>query len=518
MRFEKFISVCLVGVIAIVNINIGKLTSYAKERDPYGVIDNDNPINIGYDFLMESDEPLKIRKSLLGKNVIISNMVGLYGDLREEGSNYTYTLKDFLNGVEEFNINIDGKDELLRIVPAPEMVYDSDFIGINYDSNFETEYDDRHYGGSAVKNADKTIVAKLSFEYKGASIEMSAKTTNSAGKVSARLYSKNEFGEYTLIPGTSQTINTKVSNTLNNFKRKIYICRAVNENINKRHDVFIPKNNISYIDFFKIYNPLGNSQSSEYIKALYEKYNPRKTDYIDVYANLSELNETIFEKWLFMSPEFTKPTENDIAGRVVFESLEGKYGDLTYDNTTYGGINTFYKYELKGWLTGIEKFNITIDGVPKVLRIIPLEHIDWIEQDISNNLDVYIKCENMLQMTLDTNLITFADFNGTEDIIKENIINININSSLPYSLNAYLPVEIQNADKSNTMDKRILNIKENGEADYKEFTNINEKVVLKDNCTAGNDQIHGIDIKLKGGIAHEKDVYKTTIKFEAEQQ
>ena len=518
MRFKKFISVCLAGAVAIVNINMNYLTSYAKERDPYGVVDNDNPINIGYDFLMESDEPLKIRKSLLGKNITISNMTGLYGDLREEGNNYIYILKDFLNGVEEFNINIDGKDELLRIVPAPEMVYDSDFIGINYDSNFETEYDDRHYGGSAVKKLDKSIVARLNFEYNGASVEMSAKTTNFTGKVTSKLYSKNESGEYTLIPGTTQTITAKSLRNLNNFKRKIYICRAVNENIKKKHEVIIPKNDISYIDFFKIYNPLGNSQSSEYIKALYEIYNTRKTEYIDIYLDLSESNEIIFEKWLFMLPEFTNPTESDIIGRVVFESLEGKYGDLTYDNTTYGGINTFYKYELKGWLTGIEKFNITIDGVPKVLRIIPLEHIDWIEQDISNNLDIYIKCENMLQMTLNTNLITFEDFNGTEDVIKENIINININSSLPYSLNAYLPVEIQNADKSNTMDKRVLNIKENSEANYQTFTNTTDKIVLKDNCSAGNDLIHGVDIKLKGGIAHEKDVYKTTIKFEAEQK
>ena len=44
------------------------------------------------------------------------------------------------------------------------------------------------------------------------------------------------------------------------------------------------------------------------------------------------------------------------------------------------------------------------------------------------------------------------------------------------------------------------------------------KIILKDNCSAGNDLVHGVDIKLSGGISHEKDVYKTTIKFEAEQK
>ena len=136
----------------------------------------------------------------------------------------------------------------------------------------------------------------------------------------------------------------------------------------------------------------------------------------------------------------------------------------------------------------------------------------------TSSMDVYIKSENILQMALDTNSITFEDFSGVEDMIKENAVNITINSSLPYQLNAYLPMEIQNSDKTNTMDKRILNIKENSEVDYKEFANINEKVVLKDNCSAGNDLVHGVDLKLKGGIAHEKDVYKTTIKFEAEQK
>ena len=140
------------------------------------------------------------------------------------------------------------------------------------------------------------------------------------------------------------------------------------------------------------------------------------------------------------------------------------------------------------------------------------------KDNYTSNLDVYIKCENILQMSLDTNSITFEDFNGIEDVEKTNAVNISINSSLPYQLNAYLSTEIQNSDKTNTMDKQILNIKENSESDYKEFTNINEKVVLKDNCSAGNDHLYGIDIKLKGGIAHEKDVYKTTIKFEAEQK
>ena len=140
------------------------------------------------------------------------------------------------------------------------------------------------------------------------------------------------------------------------------------------------------------------------------------------------------------------------------------------------------------------------------------------KQAVTSNIDLYIKSENILQMSLSTNSITFEDFSGVEDIIKENAVQISINSSLPYSLNAYLPIEIQNSDKSNTMDKQILNVKENSKSNYQTFASTTDKVILKDNCPAGNSLIHGVDIKLSGGIAHEKDVYKTTIKFEVEQK
>ena len=42
-------------------------------------------------------------------------------------------------------------------------------------------------------------------------------------------------------------------------------------------------------------------------------------------------------------------------------------------------------------------------------------------------------------------------------------------------------------------------------------------MVLKDNNPPGNSIKHDIDLMLSGGVAHEKDVYKTTIKFEVEQ-
>ena len=136
----------------------------------------------------------------------------------------------------------------------------------------------------------------------------------------------------------------------------------------------------------------------------------------------------------------------------------------------------------------------------------------------SANLDVYIKSQNMLSLSLDTNSITFENYSGVEDLEMLGAVNISINSSLPYQLNAYMPSEISNSDKSQTLPIDILNIKDASESDYKQFANTTDKIVLKDGCTKGNDKVHTIDLKLASNQAHKADIYKTVIKFEAEQK
>ena len=136
----------------------------------------------------------------------------------------------------------------------------------------------------------------------------------------------------------------------------------------------------------------------------------------------------------------------------------------------------------------------------------------------TSNIDIHIKSENMLSMTLSTNSILFEDYSGIDELEQSNAIKIDINSSLPYQLNAYLIDEMYNTDKSKKIDIDRLNIKDNSEVDYKEFTSINNKLILKDNCNAGNDILHNIDLKLLGSNAYEADIYKTVIKFEAEQK
>lgn len=158
-----------------------------------------------------------------------------------------------------------------------------------------------------------------------------------------------------------------------------------------------------------------------------------------------------------------------------------------------------------------DNLNIRLDAIVPILDSLELK-------SSTANLDLYIKSENIISLSLDTNSVTFTDFSGVEDMEKTRAINLSVNSSLPYELNAYLPVEIQNSDKSKTMDKRIFNIKENSEINYQNFTTVNQKLTLKDNNLAGNNLNHFIDLKLQGGYAYETDIYKTTIKFEVNQK
>lgn len=145
-------------------------------------------------------------------------------------------------------------------------------------------------------------------------------------------------------------------------------------------------------------------------------------------------------------------------------------------------------------------------------------NISLTPQLATSNIDIYIKSENMLSLSLDTNSVTFEDFSGVEDMEKLNAISLTINSSLPYRINAYLATEIQNGDKSKIMDKEILNIRANGNTDYNTFVDTTTPVVLLDDHQSGNNINHDIDLMLKGNLSHEKDVYKTTIKFEVVQK
>ena len=144
--------------------------------------------------------------------------------------------------------------------------------------------------------------------------------------------------------------------------------------------------------------------------------------------------------------------------------------------------------------------------------------IELEQKEATANLDVYIKSENMLSMSLDTNSVSFDNYSGAAPMELKDAVNITINSSLPYDLNAYMPTEISNNDGSSKIDFDVFNIKESGESNYQQFEDTVNEIVLKSDCAKGNNINHKIDLKLDSNTAHKADIYKTVIRFEASQK
>ena len=162
---------------------------------------------------------------------------------------------------------------------------------------------------------------------------------------------------------------------------------------------------------------------------------------------------------------------------------------------------------------GVAKF-----GWGGFTNIFVVSGLDSNKQKVTANMDVYIKTDNRLAISLDTNNVSFEDYSGISAIELKDAVEITVNTSLPYNLNAYMPTKILNANGSQEISMDKFNIKESQATSYQQFRNTTEKIVLKSNCEKGDDKKHSIDLKLSANGAHVADIYKTTIKFEVEQQ
>ena len=242
------------------------------------------------------------------------------------------------------------------------------------------------------------------------------------------------------------------------------------------------------------------------LKVVYELENPV---YEPIKANLAI---PIYKEITYVSNNSNAPVSMKLTiDRTINRTIEAI--ELAKTNPTASNIS-----KARYW-TNLLKESIKKDEFQdEINSITGIEDLQLEKKTVTANMDVYIKSENMLSLSLSSNSITFEDFNGTEDLEQDRALELTINSSLPYEINAYLEEEIQNANKTAIMDKQILNLKESGTNDYKVFVDIKTKLTLISNSDAGNNKIHNFDFKLNGGIAHKADVYKTTIKFEAVQK
>lgn len=103
---------------------------------------------------------------------------------------------------------------------------------------------------------------------------------------------------------------------------------------------------------------------------------------------------------------------------------------------------------------------------------------------------------NTISLSTDTNCVIFEDVTGTENIEKKNALIVDVESSLPYELNASLDSNIVNGDKSIILDPNVLNIKLNSDSEYRSFTGVNQKINLANVTSDSNSDTYNIDLKV----------------------
>lgn len=213
--------------------------------------------------------------------------------------------------------------------------------------------------------------------------------------------------------------------------------------------------------------------------------------------------------------------EESLVDFVSFDENVNAIADEEKESEILNKIESLSKNYTKDNVEDIEALINSLNNEDKrnsLKQILKSTISDITLSDISANIDVYIQSENILTMSLDTNYILFDNFDGINDMERLRAINITVNSTLPYELNASLKTEIQNADATRFMNKEILNIKEEGVGDYKNFSSVGQKIILSDNNPPATNVTHYIDFKLKGRIPYEIDVYKTAVQFEIQQK
>ena len=189
--------------------------------------------------------------------------------------------------------------------------------------------------------------------------------------------------------------------------------------------------------------------------------------------------------------------ENNIEALVIKAEQTRKKEDIDNARKEVNGMEDSYRKDL----------------FQKRLNIISPDII-FDRKNKKSDLNIYIKNDNMLSISLNTNIIKFGEYSGVESTNMPMVANITINSSLPYYLNAYMPV----THNSLVSQINLLEVKENSEEEYQEFENIDDKLVLKGICEEGNQKKHSIDLKLGSDESCKEDTCKTIIKFEAEQK
>ena len=169
-------------------------------------------------------------------------------------------------------------------------------------------------------------------------------------------------------------------------------------------------------------------------------------------------------------------------------------------------------------LNRLENSNIKLELQELLNNIEPIDMPIMSYEETTASADIYIVPLNKLAITIDTNNISFEDFDATESMEKRSAFNIEVESTLPYSLEVSMPTDITNKDSTSIVDKDLISIKESSSNTYQTFNNATDYLLLADNQRPGTVNNHSIDIRLNPKVLPETSSYKAVLKFKIQQK
>lgn len=300
----------------------------------------------------------------------------------------------------------------------------------------------------------------------------------------------------------------------------------------------------TYISTVEVYNPKTNtwelacSLPTGIISVVPEEHNgyiylPGGKNPGNDSVNTLLCYSTYADKWIELASMPTARYNNSIAkvGDKLY-IINGSVGSTPYKTTEMYNIPneaflTFAFANKYRTIDNIERarekcnelsFSLIRSELTKLIDALVPEDL-YLEKDKTTSLiDIYIKPKNILTLTMDTNSISFENFNGVESIEKLKAFNLTVESSLPYALKVCMPIGIIDKDNTTVLENHLISVKESSSDTYLNFNNSMEYLTLLDNQLSGSKNEHSIDIKLNAKVLPETTIYRTVLKFKVEQK
>lgn len=358
----------------VVKANITKVGDNFAENGKTALVSRTTKVTINvYDtanqaFVVDFGKPVTydadtvFSKSEQNATINLTNPTGTYGNMAlNTDKSITYTLKKFMNGIDEFIFNekFGGKVELnktVTMIPGTSIYYEDNFenvdengqksFAITYDKNWtvldkdtvegdsiqevlgdgETGYDSNYnkddsklsYSAGTIHmvQAPSNATAKATFEFTGTGVDIYSLTSATTGKIQVAVWKQKEDGTYPKTAIYRKTIDTKY-NSGTAYQLPVVNFRGDKTTAKYKVQITVGKGQTFYLDAVRIYNPIGNVNNN--------------------YGQESGV------KYVSIRQQSLNPTEFTVTGDVFIDKyLENKAQTITLSDSTSKDIMNIY--------------------------------------------------------------------------------------------------------------------------------------------------------------------------------